>query len=91
MNVTRDEHRVRIGDSEVAVIGQSGLVEATWDLLIDGAKVDGDTRSGRFALHGQLGDGSGVEAQIEQGAFGPTHVVVLHDGQEVTSFKGFVL
>jgi len=90
MSVTRDEHRVRIGESEVAVIGQSGLVEATWELFVDDERVDGDTRSGLFVLRGQVGDGRAIEAHIEQGALGPTHVTIVHDGHEVVSFKGFV-
>lgn len=90
MGLLEDEHRVRVGDAEVVVTGESGLVEATWTLAVDGEEVDRAKASGRFELRGRLPDGSGVAADIHQDAFGPTKVVVLHDDTEITRFTGFV-
>ena len=44
----------------------------------------------RTSLHGTLGDGSAVEARVHQGALGPTELTIVHDGTEVTRYRGFV-
>jgi hypothetical protein len=90
MGFTNDEHTVRIKGSEVTVTGDTGLVEATWSLRVDGEEMERKKASGTFELHGRLPDGDPVVAHVQQGAFGPTEVAVLHDGAEVVRFKGFV-
>jgi hypothetical protein len=90
MSLTSDEHSVSINGHAVSVTGQTGAIEATWTLSIDGQEADRAKASGHFALKGELPDGSPVEASVHQGAFGPTHVVVRHEGEEITRFKGFV-
>lgn len=91
MGVMKDEHKVTISGTEVAVIGETGLVEATWRLLIGGEEADSARASGDFRLKGRLTDGSLVEALVHQGAFGPTAVDVEHDGNHVVHFTGFVI
>jgi hypothetical protein len=91
MGLLKDEHRVQVSGADVIVTGESGLVEATWTLEVDGEEVDRAKASGRFELRGRLPDGSGLAAQIHQDAFGPTKVIVLHDDAEVTRFTGFVV
>ncbi len=91
MNLTSDDHNVRIGDHVVSVTGRTGPIEATWTLLIDGQEADSAKASGRFALSAELPDGSPIEASVRQGAFGPTEVAIHHDGTEITRFKGFVV
>ena len=91
MSLTRDEHRIRLGGSEVAVIGETGMVNATWTLDIDDQQVDRDTTGARnLTLLGVLDDGTSVEARVHQGALGPTVITILHDGAEVTTYRGFV-
>jgi hypothetical protein len=90
MGLMNDDHRVRIAGSDVAVTGETGLIEPTLRLLVDGVEVDSTKASGIFRLQGHLPDGSPVEAEIHQGMFGPTEVAVLHEGAEVVRFKGFV-
>jgi hypothetical protein len=90
MGLTRDEHRVKIGDHEVAVTARTGPVHANWKLLVDDAEVDSAAAAGDFKLRGHLPDGTGVEAQVHQSLVGPTEVVVLHDGTEVGRMEGFV-
>lgn len=90
MNFTSDEHSVRIGGHKVSVTGQTGLIEATWTLLIDGTEVHSAKASGDFDLKSELPDGSSIRAAVHQGAFGPTEVAIHHDGEEITCFKGFV-
>lgn len=90
MGLTRDGHSVRIGDSVVAVTGKTGPVQATWTLLVDDKEADSAEASSDFSLKGSLPDGSAIEATVHQSLVGPTHVVILHDGVEVTKFNGFV-
>lgn len=90
MSLTSDEHSVEIGGSTVAVTGKTGLVHATWTLLVDGAEVDRAAAAGDFRLRGQLPDGSSVEALVHQSLIGPTEVAVVHAGDEVARFTGFV-
>jgi len=90
MALTNDEHTVRIKGSEVTVRGETGLVEATWSLRVDGTEMERKKASGTFDLHGRLPDGDEVTAQVQQGAFGPTEVAVLHEGEEIVRFKGYV-
>ena len=91
MPATRDDHRVIIDGAEVAVVGETGLIEPTWRLLIDGAEAASVEASGKFSLSGELPNGSSVVARIYQHMFGSTEVVVEHDGQHVVRFTGFVL
>jgi hypothetical protein len=91
MPATRDDHRVVIDGVEVAVMGESGLVEPTWRLLIDGAEAESVKASGKFTLSGALPNGSSVVARINQHMFGSTEVSVEHDGHHVVRFTGFVL
>ena len=91
MGVMNDDHRVTIAGTEVAVTGETGLIEATWKLLIAGEIADSAKVTGDHVLNGRLSDGSTVEAKIHQGAFGPTEVEVSHDGEHVVRFTGFVL
>ena len=72
MGVMNDDHRVTIAGTEVAVTGETGLIEATWKLLIAGEIADSAKVTGDHVLNGRLSDGSTVEAKIHQGAFGPT-------------------
>ena len=90
MSLTSDEHHVAIGDHAVTVRGTTGTVHATWTLLVDGVEADSATAAGDFTLQGVLPDDSRVEAQIHQSLVGFTGVVVVHDGEEVGRFKGFV-
>ena len=69
----------------------TGLVHATWSLLIGGGVADTATASGDFRLRGVLPDGSTVTADIHQSLLGTSTAVVSHDGREVESFTGFVL
>ncbi len=91
MGFTSDEHHVTIGDSSVAVTGESGPLSATWTLLVDEKKSDTAKASGDFTLRGVLGDGSGVKAAVHQSLVGPTRVVISHDDVEIARFKGFVV
>ncbi len=90
MAFTNDEHSVRIKGSQVTVTGETGLVEATWSLKVDDEEMERRKASGTFDLHGRLPDGDPVTAHVQQGAFGPTEVTVLHDGTEIVKFKGYV-
>ena len=90
MKLTSDDHEVRIGDSTVVVTGRTGPVHATWTLTIDGAAADSAAAAGDFRLTAALPDGSAVIAEVHQSLLGPTAVVVLHSGDEVGRFKGFV-
>lgn len=80
-----------IGGSEVVVSGRTGLVEPTWSLSIDGVSAERRKASGKFVLRGELSDGSDVEALVNQTHFGPTQVLVRHDGDPFAEFEGFVL
>jgi hypothetical protein len=90
MSFTSDEHSIRIGGQTVAVSGETGMIESTWTLAIDGREVDRAKASGSLVLESELDDGSAVQASVRQGAFGPTEVTIHHDGEEITRFKGFV-
>lgn len=90
MGIFSNDHSVRIGRTTVAVTGTTGLVHATWTLLLDGQEVDSATAAGNFTLRGRLGDGSPVRAEVFQSLVGPTEVAVVHDGDEVARFTGFV-
>jgi hypothetical protein len=91
MSLTRDDHSVRINGHAVSVTGTTGSIEAKWTLSVDGQEVASTkAASGQFVLETELPDGSPVQAFVRQGAFGPTRVVVHHDGEEITRFKGFV-
>ena len=92
MGITRDEHMVRVDGAEVVVTGRTGLVSATWSLLIDGREVASRLLvAGRAVLAGPLPGGGTVEASVDQDMFGPTRVEVRHGGQLVARFSGFVL
>ena len=69
----------------------TGLSEPTWKLLVDGTEADSRRASGEFSLCGKLPDGSGVEARVQQGMFGPNEVAIAHDGEEIVRFRGFLL
>ena len=90
MALTSDDHTVQIGSSTVLVTGRSGLVHATWTLLVDGEELDSAQAAGDFTLTGELPDGSDVRAVVHQSLVGPTVVTVKHEGEEVASFDGFV-
>jgi hypothetical protein len=91
MGILKDEHHVKIAGADVGVIAETGLIEPHWRLLVDGEEVDQATRSGEFQLTGRLPDGSSVEARVEQRVFGSNEVAVVHDGEEVVRFRGFLL
>jgi hypothetical protein len=91
MKLTSARHRMWIDGSEVVVDGRTGLVEATWSLSIDGVLAEQRKASGKFVLRGRLSDGADVEAYVDQTHFGPTHVLVRHDGDRFAEFEGFVL
>jgi hypothetical protein len=91
MGLLADEHHVKIAGSDVAVAAKSGLSEPTFSLLVDGTEIDRRRGSGEFELHGQLPDGSTVEARINQRMFGSNDVAVVHDGEEIVRFSGFLL
>lgn len=80
-----------ISGTEVSVIGETGLIEATWKLVIGGEVVDSSKVTGDHVLRGDLPAGGVVEAHVHQGAFGPTKVEVTHDREHVATFSGFVL
>ena len=91
MDLTRDEHHVRVAGAQVTVIGTSGPISATWRLLVDGAEVAREAlRNGDHVLAGPLPDGTAVEAHVRQSIVGPTRVSVRHDGLEVLATTGFV-
>jgi hypothetical protein len=58
---------------------------------VDGTEVDRRRASGEFQLHGPLPDGSTVAARVNQRMFGPNEVAVVHDGEEIVRFSGFLL
>lgn len=90
MAIDGDEFRTTVAGTEVEVLGSSGLVHATWRLLLAGREVDSATAAGDFTLRGTLPDGSAVTAAVHQSLLGPTEVTVDHAGTEVFSSKGFV-
>jgi hypothetical protein len=90
MGFLNDEHWVRIVDSDVVVSGKSGVIEATWKLTGAGNEADSIKGSGELHLHGDLGDGTKVDARVKQTAFGPAEVVVSHEGTDIVRFRGFV-
>lgn len=91
MSLTSDEHTVQIGDTTVSVTATTGKVHATWTLLLDDRQADQSKAAGDFTLRGELADGSDVEAAVHQSLVGPTEVAIVHQGEEVERFKGFVL
>lgn len=91
MSLTEDDHSIRIDGSIVRITGETRSVDPVWRLLVDDVEVDTRTETGTFSLTGSLPSGGAVEAQVTQGSFGPTTVTLLHDGEEVTRWKGFVL
>jgi hypothetical protein len=91
VKLTSAQHRRWIDGSEVVVQGRTGLVEPTWSLSIDGSAAEQRKASGRFVLRGRLPDGTDVEACVNQTHFGPTHVMVCHDGNRFAEFEGFLL
>jgi hypothetical protein len=91
MNITSAKHRMWIDGSEVVVHGRTGLIEPTWSLSVDGVQAEQRKASGRFVLRGRLPDGSGVEARVDQTHFGPSRVLVHHDGERFAEFEGFLL
>ena len=90
MAITEDEFRTTVAGSEIVVTGSSGLVHATWRLLVDGVEVDSAAAAGDFTLRGALPDGSAVTAAVHQSLLGPTGVSISHDGAEVFTGTGFV-
>jgi hypothetical protein len=90
MRPLKDEHAVVIDGHRVAVTGSTGLMHATWTLLIDGEPADTAKAAGDFKLRGSLGNGSRVEAAVHQSLVGPTWVVIRHEGEDVRRFTGFV-
>lgn len=90
MGLTSDEFTARIGDTEIAVTGTTGPVQATWRLLVDGVEADSAAAAGDFQLRGQLPDGTAVAVTVHQSLVGPTRVVISHQGIEVLNAKGFV-
>lgn len=91
MSLTSDEHTLRIDGSEVRIVGETRAVDPLWRLLVDDVEVDSREETGSFSLTGTLPSGEGVEAQVRQGSFGPTEVSLVHRGEIVTTWKGFVL
>lgn len=91
MALTEDDHRIRIEGSEVRVVGSTGLIDPRWRLLIDDVEVDARAETGTFSLAGSLPGGGAIEAQVTQGSFGRTTVALLHEGEEVTRWKGLVM
>jgi hypothetical protein len=57
MRLLLDEHTVEIDGHRVAVTGSTGLVHATWTLLVDGEPADIAKAAGDFKLRGTLGNG----------------------------------
>jgi hypothetical protein len=91
MDLTRDEHSVRVGDVQVTVTGDSGPISATWRLLADGRELARqEMLHGDHVLTGELPDGSEVQAHVNQSIVGPTRVSVRHDGVEIMATTGFV-
>jgi hypothetical protein len=91
MDLTRDEHTVRVGDVTVSVTGTSGPISATWRLLLDDREVARqEMLDGDHVLAGALPDGSRLEAHVHQSIVGPTRVSVRHDGVEILATSGFV-
>lgn len=90
MSLISDDHSVEVGGATVSVRAKTGLVQATWSLLVDDTEVDSATASGDFKLRGTLPDGSPVEAQVFQSLIGPTEVAILHEGREIERARGFV-
>jgi hypothetical protein len=90
MSITKDEHEVVIDGSTVTVRGTTGLLEATWELEVDGQVADSRRATGLFTLRAELPDRSEVTAAVHQGVLGPTNVVVMHDGSDIARFRGFV-
>jgi hypothetical protein len=90
MGFTSDDHSIEIDGTTVTVTGRTGLVHATWSLLIDGKEVDTAEAAGDFKLVGRLPDGSEVRALVFQSLLGPTEVTVHHGEDEVATFTGFV-
>jgi hypothetical protein len=91
MDLTRDEHTVRLGDARVTVTGDSGPISATWRLLVDGRELARqEIFNGDHVLAGELPDGSAVEAHVHQSIVGPTRVSVRHEGVEVMATTGYV-
>lgn len=90
MGIFRNEHKIKIGASEVAVTGQTGPVHATWTLLVDGAPADKAAAAGDFTLRAELPDGSEVRAKVFQSLLGPTEVAIVHRDTEIARFTGFV-
>jgi hypothetical protein len=91
MDLTRDEHTVRVGDVRVTVTGASGPISATWRLLLDDREVARqEMLDGEHVLAGALPDGTVVEALVYQSIVGPTRVRVRHEGVEILATSGFV-
>jgi hypothetical protein len=90
MDLTRDTHTIGIDGHVVEVTGETGPVEATWTLAIDGSEADRAKASGKFTLRAALDDGSEVVADIHQTFVGPTRVTFRRDGEELATRKGFV-
>lgn len=91
MGFTGDDFAIRIDGHRVEVHGRTGLVAATWTLVVDGVEAArGEAASGELVLETALPAGRVVTAVVRQGAFGPTEVAILEDGEELTRFRGFV-
>lgn len=91
MSLTEDKHSVRIGDTLVTVLGETGPISARWRLQLDGRDVaEEKITSGTHTLRAQLPDGTTVEAEVRQRMLGPTKVVLRHEEEVVGEFSGFV-
>ena len=91
MDLTRDTHAIIVNGRAVEVTGETGPVEATWTLCIDGKEVDrAEVASGDFTLRAPLDEGTEVLAEIHQSFVGPTRVTFRRNGEELATRKGFV-
>ncbi len=91
MRIIRSEHSVHIGDTEVTVVGQTGLVAARWKVDVAGREVVNETMvRGRRVLEAPLPDGSSASIEVSCAPSGQATMTVLHDGRLLGHFTGTV-
>lgn len=91
MSVTEDNHNLTLDGRPVRVVGRTGQVRATWQLLEgDVVLAEQEVLTGSVDLVGTLSTGTEVTATIEQSVVGPTRVTVRSGDETVGTFTGFV-
>jgi hypothetical protein len=91
MRIIRSVHSVRLGDTEVSVVGQTGPVAARWKIDVDGREVVNEKLvRGRRLLEAPLPDGSFATVEVCCAPSGQATVSIRHDGRLLGHFTGTV-